>query len=60
MGGFELQVNVVSAETLRNAQEHPEENAGLIVRVAGYSDYFTRLSRSLQDEIIVRTEHAMG
>lgn len=60
MGGFEVQVNVVSRETLVQAQEHPEKYANLIVRVAGYSDYFTRLSRSLQDEIIRRTEHVVA
>jgi len=60
LGGFELQVNVVSGETLHQAQDHPEEHANLIVRVGGYSDYFTRLSRTLQDEIIRRTEHAMA
>ena len=59
MGGFELQVNVVSSDVLRQAQSHPEEHSNLIVRVAGYSDYFTRLSRPLQDEIILRTEHEM-
>ena len=60
MGGFELQINVVSRELLQEAQRTPEEHANLIVRVAGYSDYFTRLSRTLQDEIIARTEHAFG
>lgn len=60
MGGFELQVNVVSSDLLRQAQDHPEEHANLIVRVAGYSDYFTRLSRTLQDEIIQRTEHTLA
>jgi formate C-acetyltransferase len=56
MGGHHIQFNVVSSETLRAAQEHPEEYQNLIVRVAGYSDYFVRLSRDLQDEIISRTE----
>ena len=60
LGGFELQINVVSADTLRAAQEHPEKYSDLIVRVGGYSDYYTRLSRSLQDEIIKRTEHVAG
>ncbi|MGD0484205.1 MAG: pyruvate formate lyase family protein [Gemmatimonadales bacterium] len=50
--------NVVDAATLRAAQAHPEEHRDLIVRVAGYSDYFCDLGRSLQDEIIARTEHA--
>jgi formate C-acetyltransferase len=57
MGGHHLQFNVLSGETLRAAQQNPEEYQGLIVRVAGYSDYFVRLSRDLQDEIISRTDH---
>lgn len=51
-----VQFNVVSAETLRAAQRHPEEYRSLVVRVAGYSAYFTELDRELQDEIIRRTE----
>jgi formate C-acetyltransferase len=51
-----VQFNVVSAETLRRAQARPEEYRGLVVRVAGYSAYFTELDRALQDEIIARTE----
>ncbi|MEJ5200074.1 MAG: glycine radical domain-containing protein, partial [Anaerolineae bacterium] len=51
-----VQFNVVSAETLRRAQERPEEYRNLVVRVAGYSAYFTELDRQLQDEIIRRTE----
>jgi formate C-acetyltransferase len=58
LGGHHVQFNVVSGETLREAQARPEEHRGLIVRVAGYSDCFCDLSRSLQDEIIARTEHA--
>ena len=57
LGGHHVQFNIVSAETLREAQSHPDEHRDLIVRVAGYSDYFCNLSRSLQDEIIARTEH---
>jgi formate C-acetyltransferase len=56
MGGHHVQFNVVDAATLRAAQEDPEKHRGLIVRVAGYSDYFTDLSRALQDEILSRTE----
>jgi pyruvate formate-lyase/glycerol dehydratase family glycyl radical enzyme len=59
LGGHHMQFNVVSAETLRAAQEHPEEYRNVIVRVAGYSDYFVRLSRDLQDEIISRTEQGL-
>ena len=57
LDGHHVQFNVVDAATLRAAQEHPEEHRDLIVRVAGYSDYFCDLSRALQDEIIARTEH---
>lgn len=52
-----VQFNVVSAETLREAQKHPEQFRGLVVRVAGYSAYFCELDRGVQDEIIRRTEH---
>jgi formate C-acetyltransferase len=57
LGGYHVQFNVVSADTLRDAQKHPENYQNLIIRVAGYSDYFVRLSKELQDEIISRTEH---
>ena len=55
--GHHIQFNVVSADTLRDAQKNPEKYSDLIVRVAGYSDYFNNLSKKLQDEIIARTEH---
>ncbi|MFX0020158.1 MAG: trans-4-hydroxy-L-proline dehydratase [Candidatus Hermodarchaeota archaeon] len=58
MDGHHIQFNVVSADTLRAAQENPEKYGDLIVRVAGYSDYFVNLGTDLQDEIIRRTEHA--
>jgi len=54
--GMHMQFNVVSKETLLDAQKHPEKYASLVVRVAGYSALFTTLSRSLQDDIINRTE----
>ncbi len=54
--GMHMQFNVVSRETLRDAQLHPENYKSLVVRVAGYSALFTTLSRSLQDDIINRTE----
>ena len=54
--GTHMQFNVVSRETLRDAQKHPEKYKGLVVRVAGYSALFTTLSRALQDDIIKRTE----
>lgn len=53
--GMHMQFNVVSRETLLDAQAHPEKYKGLVVRVAGYSALFTTLSRSLQDDIINRT-----
>ena len=56
LDGHHIQFNVVDAETLRQAQKHPEQNRDLIVRVAGYSDYFVDLGRDLQNEIIARTE----
>ena len=58
LGGHHIQFNVVNAKTLREAQGRPDAYRDLIVRVAGYSDYFCDLSRELQDEIIARTEHA--
>jgi pyruvate formate-lyase/glycerol dehydratase family glycyl radical enzyme len=57
MGGHHIQFNVVYAQTLRDAQASPERYRDLIVRVAGYSDYFCDLGKTLQDEIIARTEH---
>ncbi len=60
LGGHHIQFNVVSADTLRAAQADPGAWRELIVRVAGYSDYFCDLSPDLQEEIIRRTEHAIG
>jgi len=57
LDGHHVQFNVVDAATLRAAQAHPEQYRDLIVRVAGYSDYFCDLGQALQDEIIARTEH---
>ncbi len=56
LDGHHIQFNVVDAETLRKAQARPEEYQNLIVRVAGYSDYFVDLGKDLQNEIIARTE----
>ena len=56
-GGFELQINVIDRETLENAKQNPENYRDLIVRIGGYSDYFTRLSPEMQEEVILRTEH---
>ena len=58
LDGHHIQFNVVTAETLREARRHPEKYRDLIVRVAGYSDYFVDLGPDLQEEIISRTEHA--
>jgi formate C-acetyltransferase len=57
MDAHHVQFNVVSAETLRRAQADPANHRDLIVRVAGYSDYFCDIARELQEEIIARTEH---
>jgi formate C-acetyltransferase len=57
MDGHHIQFNVVDAQTLRKAQKNPENYKTLIVRVAGYSDYFNDLGIELQNEIIKRTEH---
>lgn len=56
-GGFELQINVVDKDTLKKAKQNPEEYRDLIVRIGGYSDYFTKISPEMQDELILRTEH---
>ena len=57
MDGHHVQFNVVTADTLREAQKHPDKYRDLIVRVAGYSDYFLDCGIELQNEIIRRTEH---
>jgi formate C-acetyltransferase len=59
LGGMEIQLNVVSRDTLLDAQAHPERHSELLVRVSGFSAYFVDLARITQDEIIARTEHAM-
>jgi pyruvate formate-lyase/glycerol dehydratase family glycyl radical enzyme len=58
LDGHHIQFNVVTAETLREAQACPEKHRDLIVRVAGYSDYFCDLTPALQNEIIARTEQS--
>ncbi|NVM52694.1 MAG: hypothetical protein HWN66_03240 [Candidatus Helarchaeota archaeon] len=57
LGGQQIQPTVVSAEMLRDAQENPQEYGGLIVKVGGYSAYFTELGIEIQNEVIERTEH---
>ncbi|MDR0857493.1 MAG: hypothetical protein LBN97_00485 [Oscillospiraceae bacterium] len=58
MGGMEMQINVISAETLRKAQANPEAYRNLVVRVAGFSAYFSELHKASQDDLISRTELA--
>ncbi len=59
MGGMEMQLNIVSADTLRAAQANPEEYKDLVVRVAGFSAYFTEVYKAAQDDLIKRTELAI-
>lgn len=59
LGAFHVQFNCISSQLLREAQAHPENYKDLLVRVAGYSTQFVNLSRSMQDAIIARTEHAV-
>ena len=57
LGGGHIQFNCVDSDTLRDAQTHPDDYKDLVVRVAGFSSYFTRLYKGVQDEIIKRTEY---
>lgn len=57
MGGHHIQFNVVDTDTLLDAQQHPDRYRDLLVRVAGYSDYFNDMTQQLQNEIIARTEN---
>jgi formate C-acetyltransferase len=59
LGIHHIQFNVIDPKVLKEAQAHPEKHADLIVRVAGYSAYFVDLTKTLQDDIIARTEHAL-
>jgi formate C-acetyltransferase len=59
VGGTCLQVNVIGADTLREAQKHPQEYHNLLVRVTGYNAYFVGLGKEIQDEIIARESHAL-
>ena len=56
MGGMEMQINVISADTLKDAQKHPEDYKDLVVRVAGFSAYFVELHITGQNDLISRTE----
>jgi trans-4-hydroxy-L-proline dehydratase len=58
-GGFELQINCLSLQTLKDAQRNPEAYQDLVVRIGGYSAFFTRQTPMMQQEIINRTEHAV-
>jgi formate C-acetyltransferase len=56
-GGQELQINVVNSEMLRAAQKNPEQYQDLVVRVAGFSEFFVRLTPELQQDVLARMEH---
>jgi len=58
-GGMQMQFNVVDRETLRRAQKDPEKYRSLVVRVAGYSAYFVGLDKTVQQDIIERTEERL-
>ena len=55
-GGFETQINVIDGAVLAKARRNPDEYRDLVVRIGGYTDYFTRLSPEMQDEVMMRTE----
>jgi pyruvate-formate lyase len=57
---MQVQFNILSAEVLREAQQHPEAYRNLVVKVAGYSALFAMLDKDLQEQIIARTTHALG
>ena len=57
VGGTCLQINVIDADTLREAQRHPDEYHNLLVRVTGYNAYFVGLGKEIQDELIARQSH---
>ncbi len=60
LGGMQMQFNVVSSATLREAMAHPEEHRDLLVRISGYNAYFVELNRDIQAELIARMEHQLG
>ena len=60
LGGSNLGFNVISSETLKEAQQHPDDYAGLMVKVAGYAALFTELGEPCQNELIRRTEHGLS
>ncbi|MGO0943236.1 glycine radical domain-containing protein, partial [Clostridioides difficile] len=56
-GGFHIQYNVVDSETLKDAQKNPDNYRQLMVRVAGFTQYWCELGKPIQDEVIARTEY---
>ncbi|WP_164473138.1 pyruvate formate lyase family protein [Clostridium sp. E02] len=58
-GGKHIQFNIINQEEMLDAKEHPQSHSDLVVRVAGYSAYFTKLTTQIQDEVIERTSHTM-
>jgi formate C-acetyltransferase len=59
-GGMQLQVSAIDGDELRAAQADPDAHRHLLVRIGGYSEHFTGLTREMQDAIIARTEHGVG
>ena len=57
LGGWQMQLNVISSETLKKAQQNPDQYRDLVVKVAGYNAQFIMLDKRLQDQIIERTEY---
>ncbi len=57
MGGLQVQLSVLDAETLKQAEKYPEQYQNLVIRIGGYTEYFNRLSSALQKEVIARIEH---
>jgi formate C-acetyltransferase len=57
LGGWHSQMNVVTSDILKAAQQAPDDYKDLVIRVAGYSAYFTQLEKEVQNDIIERTEH---
>jgi formate C-acetyltransferase len=60
LGGIQMQFNTSGRELLLEAMEHPEEHGDLVVRISGFSAYFTRMSREVQEDVISRTEHVFA
>ena len=58
-GGIHVQYNIIDTETMRRAQERPEEYRDLVVRIGGFSAYFVQLTREVQDDVIMRNEQSV-